>query len=55
MFSFNSPGGRLPHLRWASGLKDFFDPARVVAYPTCRSAGGASRAGIREERRITSR
>jgi excinuclease ABC subunit A len=40
MFSFNSPAGACPTCD-GLGLKDFFDPARVVAYPHLSLAGGA--------------
>ncbi len=40
MFSFNSPAGACPACD-GLGLKDFFDPARVVAYPHLSLAGGA--------------
>ena len=40
MFSFNSPAGACPTCD-GIGLKDFFDPARVVAYPHLSLAGGA--------------
>jgi len=41
MFSFNSPAGALPPPAMGIGLKDFFDPLRVVAYPHLSLAGGA--------------
>ncbi len=40
MFSFNSPAGACPTCD-GIGLKDFFDPLRVVAYPHLSLAGGA--------------
>jgi excinuclease ABC subunit A len=40
MFSFNSPAGACPSCD-GLGLKDFFDPKRVVAYPHLSLAGGA--------------
>ena len=40
MFSFNSPAGACPSCD-GIGLKDFFDPKRVVAYPHLSLAGGA--------------
>jgi excinuclease ABC subunit A len=40
MFSFNSPAGACPTCD-GLGLKDFFDPLRVVAYPHLSLAGGA--------------
>ena len=40
MFSFNSPAGACPTCD-GIGLKDFFDPKRVVAYPHLSLAGGA--------------
>src|ERR1044071_5567682 len=40
MFSFNGPAGACPTCD-GLGLKDFFDPARVVAYPHLSLAGGA--------------
>ncbi len=40
MFSFNSPAGACPTCD-GIGLKDFFDPARVVSYPHLSLAGGA--------------
>ncbi len=40
MFSFNSPAGACPSCD-GLGLKEFFDPARVVAYPHLSLAGGA--------------
>ncbi len=40
MFSFNSPAGACPTCD-GIGLKDFFDPQRVVAYPHLSLAGGA--------------
>ena len=40
MFSFNSPAGACPTCD-GLGLKDFFDPKRVVAYPHLSLAGGA--------------
>jgi excinuclease ABC subunit A len=40
MFSFNSPAGACPTCD-GLGLKDFFDPARVVSYPHLSLAGGA--------------
>jgi excinuclease ABC subunit A len=40
MFSFNSPAGACPTCD-GIGLKDFFDPMRVVAYPHLSLAGGA--------------
>ena len=40
MFSFNSPAGACPTCD-GLGLKEFFDPARVVAYPHLSLAGGA--------------
>jgi excinuclease ABC subunit A len=40
MFSFNSPAGACPTCD-GLGLRDFFDPARVVAYPHLSLAGGA--------------
>jgi excinuclease ABC subunit A len=40
MFSFNSPAGACPTCD-GIGLKDFFDPNRVVAYPHLSLAGGA--------------
>ncbi len=40
MFSFNSPAGACPTCD-GLGLKAFFDPARVVAYPHLSLAGGA--------------
>jgi excinuclease ABC subunit A len=42
MFSFNSPAGACPTCD-GLGLKDFFDPKRVVAYPHLSLAGGAIR------------
>jgi excinuclease ABC subunit A len=40
MFSFNSPAGACPTCD-GLGLKDFFDPARIVSYPHLSLAGGA--------------
>jgi excinuclease ABC subunit A len=40
MFSFNSPAGACSTCD-GIGLKDFFDPLRVVAYPHLSLAGGA--------------
>ncbi|HUQ09321.1 MAG TPA: excinuclease ABC subunit UvrA [Steroidobacteraceae bacterium] len=40
MFSFNSPAGACPTCD-GIGLKDFFDPKRVVSYPHLSLAGGA--------------
>jgi excinuclease ABC subunit A len=47
MFSFNSPAGACPTCD-GLGLKDFFDPARVVAYPHLSLAGGAIRSWDRK-------
>src|SRR5262245_32383083 len=47
MFSFNSPAGACPTCD-GIGLKDFFDPARVVAYPHLSLAGGAIRSWDRK-------
>ena len=47
MFSFNSPAGACPSCD-GIGLKDFFDPARVVAYPHLSLAGGAIRSWDRK-------
>jgi excinuclease ABC subunit A len=40
LFSFNSPVGACPSCD-GLGLRDFFDPARVVAFPTLSLASGA--------------
>jgi excinuclease ABC subunit A len=47
MFSFNSPAGACPTCD-GIGLKDFFDPQRVVAYPHLSLAGGAIRSWDRK-------
>jgi excinuclease ABC subunit A len=47
MFSFNSPAGACPSCD-GLGLKDFFDPKRVVAYPHLSLAGGAIRSWDRK-------
>jgi excinuclease ABC subunit A len=47
MFSFNSPAGACPTCD-GLGLKDFFDPKRVVAYPHLSLAGGAIRSWDRK-------
>ena len=47
MFSFNSPAGACPTCD-GIGLKDFFDPARVVSYPHLSLAGGAIRSWDRK-------
>jgi excinuclease ABC subunit A len=47
MFSFNSPAGACPSCD-GIGLKDFFDPKRVVAYPHLSLAGGAIRSWDRK-------
>jgi excinuclease ABC subunit A len=47
MFSFNSPAGACPTCD-GLGLKDFFDPQRVVSYPHLSLAGGAIRSWDRK-------
>ena len=47
MFSFNSPAGACPTCD-GIGLKDFFDPKRVVSYPHLSLAGGAVRSWDRK-------
>jgi excinuclease ABC subunit A len=47
MFSFNSPAGACPTCD-GIGTKEFFDPARVVAYPHLSLAGGAIRSWDRK-------
>ena len=42
MFSFNNPVGACPGCD-GLGVKQFFDPARVVAHPHLSLAGGAVR------------
>jgi excinuclease ABC subunit A len=42
LFSFNNPAGACPSCD-GLGVKQFFDPARVVAYPQLSLAGGAVR------------